>query len=200
MRGIGYLGDPKLGGASRPPRPYLPRVWKTLQSFLGRSKSNYHFLSRINYFATEVLQIPDPSYIGWVFHQMSLDEDHCGECGSDPCECHGPDDAVEEEEEIIESPPWQASQKKRTIIDLEENSDEPKIYAGAAGKAPAHLSQSIDWYGKETDDEPDLLSYLGQFELTKQQEIAICRTYANYLAQQLRASGAMKAPRKQQKK
>lgn len=132
---------------------------------------------------------------------MSLMDDHCGECGCDPCTCCEQDN-VEEADEIIESPPWDkgASQKKRTIIDLEEDSDEPKIYAGAAGKAPAHLSHNVDWYGIETGDEPDLLSYLGQFELTKQQEIAICRTYANYLAQQLRATGAMKAARKQIKK
>lgn len=129
---------------------------------------------------------------------MSIDEDHCGECGNDPCNCG----ELAQDEEIVESPPWdnKGSQRKRTIIDLEEDSDEPKIYAGAAGKAPAHLSQSVDWYGVETGDEPDLLSYFEQFGLTKQQEIAICRTYANYLAQQLRATGAMKAARKQQKK
>lgn len=129
--------------------------------------------------------------------------------------------------------------KSKTFIDMEQNSDEPVIVRGAAGKAPASLSQFIDDEANECeglncafcglvscrcaydidaqeDDEnveeieedldsatirkrnsrfeydegmiqPDLAAYFEQFELTEQQQIAMCRTYANYLSQKVRS-------------
>lgn len=126
--------------------------------------------------------------------------------------------------------------KSKTFINMEENSDEPVIVRGAAGKAPASLSQMIDdeadcegsacaFCGllscrcaydidaqeddelvEEVEDdsattrkrnsrfeydegveEPDLAAYFEQFELTEQQQIAMCRTYANYLSQKVRS-------------
>lgn len=130
--------------------------------------------------------------------------------------------------------------KGKTFIDMED-SDEPKIVRGAAGKAPASLSQMIDDEAQECEgfacafcglvncrcaydvdaqedeqeeipdeeleeesapitnkrnarfdyeegeEEPDLAAYFEQFTMTEQQQIAICRTYANYLAQKLRS-------------
>jgi hypothetical protein len=131
--------------------------------------------------------------------------------------------------------------KGKTFINMEEDSDNPTIVRGAAGKAPASLSQMIDDEALECegsacafcgllscrcaydidaqeDDEveivdeealdqsapstlkrtrrfefdegveqPDLAAYFEQFELTEQQQIAMCRTYANYLSQKVRS-------------
>jgi len=39
----------------------------------------------------------------------------------------------------------------------------------------------------ENHDEPDLAEYFDQFDLDETQVIAVCRTYANYLAQRVRS-------------
>lgn len=108
----------------------------------------------------------------------------------------------------------------KTMIDLVDNEDDPKIYVGAAGKAPyslgsgllsdddedvddddedkvdeeiiAHDKEYKADYAKrlrceeeyENDQTPDLASYFATFNLPNFSVIAICRTYANYLAQQ----------------
>lgn len=50
---------------------------------------------------------------------------------------------------------------------------------------------------------PDLMDYFGRFDISEQQEIAICRTYANYLAQKVRSRNkqafAKPAPKKARK-
>jgi len=111
----------------------------------------------------------------------------------------------------------------KTMIDMVEDSDEPKVYVGAAGKAPYSLGSGLlsdddeDIEEEEQPDEeilehnkeykaeyakrlrcdeeycdgfeahtPDLASYFQQFGLPNFSVIAICRTYANYLAQQER--------------
>lgn len=114
-----------------------------------------------------------------------------------------------------------------TMIDMADDSDEPKIYRTPAGKCPA--PSSVDLYNlsdheeeiEEEEDEvdeeimehnevyrkdyakrlrcdeeycdgyeahtPDLASYFAPFGLPNFSVIAICRTYANYLAQQERS-------------
>jgi len=111
----------------------------------------------------------------------------------------------------------------RTMIDMAEDSDDPKVYVGAAGKAPYSLGSGLlsdededEMEEEEQPDEeilehnkeykaeyakrlrcdeeyegleshtPDLASYFQQFGLPNFSAIAICRTYANYLAQQER--------------
>jgi len=116
----------------------------------------------------------------------------------------------------------------RTMIDLED-SDEPKVYVGAAGKAPYTLGSGLlsdededeeeapeqddedrcdpeimehnnaykedyakrlrcdEDYGEDVLGVPDLASYFANFSLPNFSIIAICRTYANYLAQQERS-------------
>lgn len=110
-----------------------------------------------------------------------------------------------------------------TIIDMVDDSDEPKIFSTAAGKAPASSVKWMadeDWQEAEDDvmedddapdeeiiehdrkhkrefaqalrcDEeyqPDLHGYFSQFPHVEDfTVIAMCRTYANYLAQKLRA-------------
>lgn len=118
---------------------------------------------------------------------MSLNEDHCGECEHDPCVCEVIQDEEENSAEVRTPNPLARSQaSKRLFIDMEDDSDEPGIYQGAAGKAPAHLGGFID----EDDDEegvPDLQSYFSKFDLPPQSVIAMCRTYANSLAATQRA-------------
>lgn len=108
----------------------------------------------------------------------------------------------------------------KTIIDMVEDEDDPKIYVGAAGKAPYSLGSGLlseeedddeeypadeeiienekaykEDYAKRlrTDEEyeqtihPDLALYFAKFGLPNFSVIAICRTYANYLAQQERS-------------
>lgn len=113
------------------------------------------------------------------------------------------------------------------MIDLED-SDDPKVYVGAAGKAPYSLGSGLlsdededeeegpeqdedegdeeilahdkvykedyakrlrcdEDYGDVVPDVPDLASYFANFSLPNFSVIAICRTYANYLAQQERS-------------
>lgn len=155
------------------------------------------------------------------------------------------------------------SKHAKYLIDLAENSDDPKIYSTPAGKTPASLSASIcggspgpeecdasqrlSFSGEEGEEgihegweeggpasgsvrceeddaeqleadpeilsaheryrhgfqqqlmcpeeydafyeEPDLRSYFSQFNLTDQAVIALCRTYANYMAQKTRLAG-----------
>jgi len=110
----------------------------------------------------------------------------------------------------------------KTIIDMVEDEDDPKIYVGAAGKAPYSLGSGLLSDEDEDDEEypadeeivehdkeykaeyakrlrcdedycegftahtPDLAAYFKEFDLPNFSIIAICRTYANYLAQQER--------------
>lgn len=110
----------------------------------------------------------------------------------------------------------------KTIIDMAEDSDDPKVYVGAAGKAPYSLGSGLlsdedeDDVEDEHEDEeiiehnnerkrtfvealkckedyeeffnePDLAEYFSKFEMSNFQIIAMCRTYANYLAQKERS-------------
>jgi len=107
----------------------------------------------------------------------------------------------------------------KTIIDMVDDEDDPKIYVGAAGKAPYSLGSGLLSEEEDDDEEypadeeivdasnaykadyakrlrceeeyeqsitPDLASYFDKFNLPNFSVIAICRTYANYLAQQER--------------
>jgi len=105
---------------------------------------------------------------------------------------------LSEEEQEEELPRTMKRSAARTLIDLVDDEDHPTIVSTAAGKAPA--SSSLNLYNLEDDvanddailasggvdvydEEPDLEGYFGQFNLSNWQQIAICRTYANYMAQ-----------------
>lgn len=137
---------------------------------------------------------------------MSLMDDHCGECGCDPCVCHAPE---QDEEEVEESPPREL------------------VRANAGVKRPLFASQFVDDEAAEGEDgedeiiehhrgfqrefqkrlhcdevysnEPDLDAYFGEFGLSAQSRIAMCRTYANYLTQKLRSSGKLGPARPKKK-
>lgn len=140
---------------------------------------------------------------------MSLAEDHCGQCGRDPCECfnqgseEGPDqdDGERYGEEVghfiatvEKKTPNLRRTQKRLFIDMVEDEDHPRTYSGAAGKAPRHLSQKVEEVEEDSDDPgaPNLAEYFAQFELAPQSVIAMCRTYANCLAATLRAAKSLR--------
>lgn len=56
-------------------------------------------------------------------------------------------------------------------------SDSPKM--SHAGKRPISFDHE--------EERADLAAYFEEFDLTEQQQIAMCRTYANYLSQKVRA-------------
>lgn len=60
--------------------------------------------------------------------------------------------------------------------------EEPKLRrSGAfAGKRPRNLFG--DFEEADVEQSPDLASYFAQFGLPNESQIAMCRTYANYLA------------------
>jgi len=140
---------------------------------------------------------------------MSLAEDHCGQCGRDPCECfqegseEGPDDNDLERggEElghfiatVEKKTPDRRRLQKRLFIDLADDEDHPRVYTQAAGKRPAHLSHQVEEEEEDSDapGAPNLAEYFAQFELAPQSVIAMCRTYANCLAATLRAAKSLR--------
>lgn len=66
---------------------------------------------------------------------------------------------------------------------IEDDEDVAPLHrSGAfAGKAPWSLADLAD-EAEGSEDEPDLASYFSKFGLDPSSQIAMCRTYANYLA------------------
>jgi len=56
------------------------------------------------------------------------------------------------------------------------------INFGALGTRPLERTTSFAPWREEPEDEIDIQAYLEQFDLPPASQIAICRTYANYLA------------------
>lgn len=133
----------------------------------------------------------------------------CDECGYSPCVCKnkGQDDVPNKLQRSY----------ARIHIDLVDDEDNPSIWQTPAGKRPISLAQELveEDEGAEVNEEdeiieherkfkraftdalkcdedynsihPDLAQYFSEFALSEQQQIAMCRTYANYLAQRLRS-------------
>lgn len=95
----------------------------------------------------------------------------CAFCGLLSCRCAYDIDAQEDDEEQVE--------------EIEEDLDSATV-----------RKRNSRFEYDEGMEQPDLAAYFEQFELTEQQQIAMCRTYANYLSQKVRskfgASGAKK--------
>jgi len=117
---------------------------------------------------------------------------------------------MSEDEQQLEELGREALRREHTMIDLVEDSDEPEITKWQGGKAPM---PSVNQYDLMDDEEildndvlyksdfkralrcdeqyveagPDLNEYFAKFDLTEFQVIAMCRTYANYLAQKARS-------------
>jgi len=102
-----------------------------------------------------------------------IDDGICSWCQLINCVCAYDIDAPAEEEDQLEgeqgseeiSPPRSL---KRSVADL----------------------SGIDEFGEN----PDLAEYFEQYKLTEQQQIAMCRTYANYLSQKVRSRMRVNVP------
>jgi len=69
---------------------------------------------------------------------------------------------------------------RKRILDLVENSDEPRVTWGEKQPRPSAFDSSHAMI--------DLDEYFAQFDMTNVDKISICRTYANHLAQVERIS------------
>lgn len=78
-------------------------------------------------------------------------------------------------------------------LEEEEEPEQDEEIMEHAGRYKREFSRSLLCTENYADfyKEPDLRTYFSEFDLTPHQQIAMCRTYANYLTQQLRASGRM---------
>lgn len=125
----------------------------------------------------------DASKRCWVFPycgcKMSLEGDHCGECGMDPCEC------------VVQDSPVGMKGEKRPYFTID--GDEEIVEHNKGYQAAFKRALMCD---EEYDQDPDLGIYFGTFNLSPEQQIAMCRTYANYLTQKLRSSGRLGPARK----
>jgi len=65
-----------------------------------------------------------------------------------------------------------------------EEEEHPNPSKRGSKACPIHL--------EEEGDDPDLAAYFDQYQLTEQQQIAMCRTYANYLSQKVRSTAKMR--------
>lgn len=80
----------------------------------------------------------------------------------------------------------------RCGYDIDAPVEEEDLLEGEQGSEeipPTDLKRSrADLYaGEELGEHPDLAAYFEQYSLTEQQQIAMCRTYANYLSQKVRS-------------
>jgi len=71
------------------------------------------------------------------------------------------------------------------LLEEEEEGDEEIITRGRGFKRD--LDRSLRCEEEYDDGNPDLAAYFEQYNLTEQQQIAMCKTYANYLSQKVRS-------------
>ena len=122
---------------------------------------------------------------------MSLEDDHCGECGKDPCEC------VEQDEPKTPAGKRPLSASQYIDVDAEEDGEQ---FEEEDEILEHHISHQKQFAKKLHCDEryspeADLDAYFDEFGLSAESRIAMCRTYANYLTQKLRSSGRLGPPR-----
>jgi len=99
----------------------------------------------------------------------------------------------EEEDDLPKGKPYnpQIWPQKRPMssMDMEEEEDDEIIDTHRTNQK--NFQKSImyreEYNAMEYIEEPDLSMYLGSFGLTDFQQISLCRTYANYLAQRAKA-------------
>ncbi len=132
---------------------------------------------------------------------MSLAGDHCGECGDDPCSC------IVQDEPHAEKSPLSLKRSNAFIAtspvsddniieEVEDSGDEEILMTHK--KYQKHFKEALHC-DESYSPEPDLDAYFDDYRLSAQQRIAMCRTYANYLTQKLRASGKLGQPRPKKK-
>ncbi|ANN22662.1 hypothetical protein [Circular ssDNA virus sp.] len=122
---------------------------------------------------------------------MSLDGDHCGECGSDPCSC------VVQDEPKTPAGKRPLSASQYIDVDAEDGSQPESIEGEEEDEVLEHHKGYHKTFEKKLrcderySPEADLDAYFDEFGLSAESRIAMCRTYANYLTQKLRSSGRL---------
>jgi len=124
---------------------------------------------------------------------MSLEDDHCGECGHDPCTC-----MPEQDEPKTPAGKRPLSHSQYIDVDAEDGEqgdedEEDEILAHHKGYQ-RKFAKSLHC-DERYSPEADLDAYFDEFGLSAESRIAMCRTYANYLTQKLRSSGRLGPPR-----
>lgn len=132
---------------------------------------------------------------------MAAKDTKCDVCGEDPCGCGDQDDdcgeyhvygAQKEPASLKRSNAFIESSQPPSEEDIDMDSD-PEVLAHNDNYQKKFKQALL--CSEQYNQEPDLDVYFDDFHLSAQQRIAICRTYANYLTQKLRASGKMAAAR-----
>jgi len=95
----------------------------------------------------------------------------CNWCQLNVCRCDYDIDAPRSEEDDL----------------LEDEDEGPEEIATRGRKFKRELDRSLQCDEEYEDGNPDLAAYFEQYNLTEQQQIAMCRTYANYLSQKVRS-------------
>jgi len=111
-----------------------------------------------------------PAHLG-QFIDDEAGVDMCEWCHCEPCRCNYDIDAPGDEDD--------------DLLEEEEEGDEEIITRGRGFKRD--LDRSLRCEEEYDDGNPDLAAYFEQYNLTEQQQIAMCRTYANYLSQKVRS-------------
>ncbi len=93
-------------------------------------------------------------------------------------EPHAPIDDIEEEEEEEEE--FGDEQTPRSLKRQHAGMD---LRCSEAWMEPQQEEEDLDVLGQ-----PDLGEYFGQWQIPPTAEIALCRTYANYLASKMKAA------------
>lgn len=126
-----------------------------------------------------------PSPDAEVYEPEEMDD--CVEDNSQPQE--------EEEEEYVDPGcPWCHMSPCASLNPLcygrwlEEHGENGELLQRGKRVRAFQQSQLCDEQYDAFYEEPDLRSYFAQFQLSEQSQIALCRTFANYLAQKTRVA------------
>jgi len=99
------------------------------------------------------------------------------------------EDLINEDEEVeyvktVSPMPWQRRFDEHLLSNHEELLLKRQRQERHSGMACSEAWEEME------DTKPDLWKYLKQFDLSEQQMIGVCRTFANYLAQRVRIGNA----------
>lgn len=138
----------------------------------------------------------------WEYQQQSALDDENGRCprcnmGETDCVCPEspelPRELVRAEKRPMGAPEWQEP-ASQPLSDEDELQDADEEILGSAAAYRKYFEDQMRCNEEyEAPEHPDLEGYLAQFNLSPFQEIAVCRTYANYLSQRYRPKQAKPA-------
>jgi len=115
-----------------------------------------------------------PAHLGQFIDDEAeeIDEENglCKFCALENCRCAYDIDAQDEEEDQLD--------------EMDEGDEE---ILTRSRNYKREFDSSLRCEEEYADFNPDLAVYFAQYDLTEQQQIAMCRTYANYLSQKVRS-------------